>query len=133
MQLSRGQGKCLAHCRSPAARPQEAVAWQQREVRIFGKTVLQPRLIAYQADDPSMRYTYSGATLEAEPWGQAVLEIKVMSLFELTCFLFLEQAACSAGCKLEAAGSPRGDSGRQTSSRVREVDRFRNDIHVRVW
>ena len=62
------------------ARPaavQGEVAWEARKVRVMGRVVDQPRLIAYMADDPAIKYTYSGLTLVPEPWSPAVAEIKV--------------------------------------------------------
>lgn len=45
-----------------AERLTKEVPWQQREIVIVGKRVMQPRLIAYYADsaDPALAYTYSG-------------------------------------------------------------------------
>jgi alkylated DNA repair dioxygenase AlkB len=43
------------------ARLREALAWEQREIVLFGKRVLQPRLIAWAGELP---YRYSGQTLE---------------------------------------------------------------------
>jgi alkylated DNA repair dioxygenase AlkB len=39
--------------------------WEQRHIVLFGKTVLQPRLIAWAGELP---YRYSGQTLEPRPW-----------------------------------------------------------------
>ncbi|MET0413213.1 MAG: alpha-ketoglutarate-dependent dioxygenase AlkB [Polyangiaceae bacterium] len=50
------------------------LAWEQRRIVIFGKHILQPRLIAWAGVLP---YRYSGQTLEARPWpelARAVLE-----------------------------------------------------------
>jgi hypothetical protein len=38
-----------------------SLAWEQREVVLFGRRVLQPRLIAWAGD---LGYRYSGQTLE---------------------------------------------------------------------
>lgn len=43
----------------------------------MGRHVLQPRLIAYMADNPNLVYTYSGATLKPILWTETVLQIKV--------------------------------------------------------
>lgn len=51
--------------------------WEHREVRVMGRSVMQPRLVAYMADDSSLGYTYSGLTLPPLPWSPAVTEIKV--------------------------------------------------------
>ena len=46
----------------------EQVPWEAREIQLFGKPVMQPRLIAYMADGPEMQYSYSGATVTPTPW-----------------------------------------------------------------
>lgn len=43
----------------------------------MGRTVMQPRLIAYMADDPSLTYTYSSLRLTPSHWSPAAKEIKV--------------------------------------------------------
>ena len=53
------------------------MAWESRKVRVIGRVVDQPRLIAYMANDPDIKYTYSGLTLDPKPWSSAVAEIKV--------------------------------------------------------
>lgn len=45
------------------------VPWEQRHIVLFGKRVLQPRLIAWAGELP---YRYSGQTLEPRPWPSAV-------------------------------------------------------------
>ena len=57
---------------------QDEVAWQQKEVTVHGKTVMQPRLVAYMGDDPSLVYTYSRQTMIPEAWTPAVSLIKVI-------------------------------------------------------
>jgi alkylated DNA repair dioxygenase AlkB len=42
------------------------VAWEEREIVLFGRRIKQPRLIAWAGDMP---YRYSGQTLEPRPWG----------------------------------------------------------------
>ncbi len=39
--------------------------WEQREIVLFGRRILQPRLIAWAGD---LAYRYSGQTLEARPF-----------------------------------------------------------------
>jgi len=41
------------------------MAWEQREIVLFGRRILQPRLIAWAGDLP---YRYSGQTLEPRPF-----------------------------------------------------------------
>ena len=45
------------------------LAWEQREIELFGKRVLQPRLIAWAGELP---YRYSGQTLEPRPSSPAL-------------------------------------------------------------
>ena len=52
------------------------VAWEQRSVRVMGRVVPQPRLVAYMADGPDLQYTYSGATLAPARWHPAVAALK---------------------------------------------------------
>jgi alkylated DNA repair dioxygenase AlkB len=40
------------------------LAWEQREIVLYGKRIMQPRLIAWGGERP---YRYSGQTLEARP------------------------------------------------------------------
>jgi alkylated DNA repair dioxygenase AlkB len=51
------------------------IKWEQMAIRIFGKTVLQPRLTAWFADK-GIHYTYSGLTPVAFEWTDALLDIK---------------------------------------------------------
>jgi alkylated DNA repair dioxygenase AlkB len=53
---------------SGAHAPLDAVGWQQRSVRLFGREVPQPRLVSYWADSPDLGYTYSGLTLRPRCW-----------------------------------------------------------------
>lgn len=48
------------------------VAWEQRHIVLFGKRILQPRLIGWAGELP---YRYSGQTLEPRPWPAAVRAI----------------------------------------------------------
>ena len=41
--------------------------WSQREITLFGRKVMQPRLVAWYGD-PEARYRYSGLTLEPLAW-----------------------------------------------------------------
>lgn len=52
----------------------EAVPWEQRSVQMFGKSVPQPRLVAWFGDGAS--YTYSGLRLEPHPWLPLLLELR---------------------------------------------------------
>ncbi|HEV8440201.1 MAG TPA: alpha-ketoglutarate-dependent dioxygenase AlkB [Methylomirabilota bacterium] len=46
----------------------EQLAWEQREIVLFGRRILQPRLIAWAGD---LGYRYSGQTLEPRPFTPA--------------------------------------------------------------
>jgi alkylated DNA repair dioxygenase AlkB len=43
---------------------QDELQWEQREIVLYGKRIMQPRLIAWAGDRP---YRYSGQTLEPRP------------------------------------------------------------------
>lgn len=47
--------------------------WQQEEIKMFGKKVLQPRLQAWHGDKP---YTYSGLSMQPHSWTPTLLELK---------------------------------------------------------
>lgn len=49
--------------------------WRQREIVLFGRRVMQPRLVAWHGD-PGVRYRYSGATLHAAGWPECLREIR---------------------------------------------------------
>lgn len=48
------------------------LAWEQRHIVLFGKRILQPRLIAWAGELP---YRYSGQTLEPRPWPDTVRSV----------------------------------------------------------
>ncbi len=47
--------------------------WQQKSIRLFGKSVLQPRLIAWYGEKG---YRYSGLSLSAQPFPPPLLTLK---------------------------------------------------------
>ncbi|SKC86766.1 alpha-ketoglutarate-dependent dioxygenase AlkB family protein [Ohtaekwangia koreensis] len=51
------------------------IPWKQEPIRIFGKTVMQPRLTAWYGD-PGKHYSYSGITMSPANWTDALLKIK---------------------------------------------------------
>ena len=53
----------------------EETPWRQEEVTVWGKTHMQPRLVAWYGDD-AQSYSYSGITMSALPWTPALLQIK---------------------------------------------------------
>lgn len=54
---------------------QQEIAWQQDQIRMFGKSIDLPRLTAWYGD-PGKSYTYSGITMQACPWTKTLLSIK---------------------------------------------------------
>lgn len=53
----------------------EGINWRQEKIRIMGKMMAQPRLIAWYGE-PEAVYTYSGLTLSPEPWTKELSEIR---------------------------------------------------------
>lgn len=49
--------------------------WQQRAIQMFGRRVMQPRLICFMGD-VGVDYCYSGDRLSAPGWHPAVLELR---------------------------------------------------------
>lgn len=45
----------------------DELEWEQREILMFGRRVLQPRLVAWYGDAEAV-YRYSGDTLTPRPW-----------------------------------------------------------------
>ena len=62
-----------------ADRLQESImagtSWRQDPIRMFGRTIPQPRLVAWHGD-PGAVYTYSRLRHEPEPWTHPLLEIR---------------------------------------------------------
>lgn len=53
----------------------EQLAWTSRSITLFGKTVLQPRLVAWYGD-PGVTYRYSGSTWEAAGWPPPLADLR---------------------------------------------------------
>ncbi len=51
------------------------IAWQQDQIKLFGKEMLVPRLSAWYGDAHA-QYTYSGLTLQPKAWNEGLLFIK---------------------------------------------------------
>jgi alkylated DNA repair dioxygenase AlkB len=49
--------------------------WSQQEITLFGRRVMQPRLVAWYGD-PDAVYTYSGLTLQPSPWHSLLAELR---------------------------------------------------------
>lgn len=56
-------------------RLEKEIEWKQEPIRLFGKTILQPRLTALYGD-PEKSYSYSGITMNPIPWNNTLREIK---------------------------------------------------------
>ena len=54
---------------------QEKVAWLQKEITVMGRKVMQPREIAYMADN-GLQYTYSKTQLEPVPFPAELADLK---------------------------------------------------------
>ncbi len=75
----------------PAAEANEALrrlwtelSWSQRPIRLFGRRVKQPRLIAWHGE-PEATYRYSGITLEPAPWHDILLRLRDQLQQKLHC------------------------------------------------
>lgn len=55
----------------------DEVEWEQQEITVYGKTHLQPRLVAWYGD-AGTAYTYSGLTLQPRPWIDPISQIKAV-------------------------------------------------------
>ncbi len=53
----------------------QAIDWQQKTIKIFGKQVLEPRLTAWHGDSNAV-YTYSGTAMIPKPWTPELMRIK---------------------------------------------------------
>jgi alkylated DNA repair dioxygenase AlkB len=53
----------------------DQLPWRQHPIRMFGRELLQPRLIAW-CSDPAVSYCYSGTRLAAEPWHPQLLPLR---------------------------------------------------------
>lgn len=53
----------------------EQIKWRQESVRIYGKVMPQPRLVAWYGD-PGKKYEYSGIRLTPLPWLDLLREIR---------------------------------------------------------
>ena len=51
------------------------IKWKQWPIKIFGKSVLQPRLIAFYGDREVL-YKYSGVMIKTTPWTESLLTVK---------------------------------------------------------
>lgn len=49
--------------------------WQQKPIRLFGKAIMQPRLISWHCD-PAIRYSYSGLQLPPTAWHPQLAKLR---------------------------------------------------------
>jgi alkylated DNA repair dioxygenase AlkB len=49
--------------------------WSQREVTLYGRRAMQPRLVAWYGDREAL-YSYSGLTLQPLPWHPLLLDLR---------------------------------------------------------
>lgn len=54
---------------------QTSLAWSQKPIRLFGREVMQPRLVAFYADE-GVSYRYSGLTWDGQGWPQSLWTLK---------------------------------------------------------
>lgn len=62
----------------------EYTTWEAREIVVWGKRVLQPRLIAWYGDEGAT-YTYSGSKFEPLEWTNTLLSLKLKLQKTLNC------------------------------------------------
>lgn len=62
----------------------KSLAWQQDEIKIFGKQVAIPRMQAWYGD-PEALYRYSGVSMTPRPWNKTLFEIKQKVEQQLNC------------------------------------------------
>lgn len=53
----------------------EATPWQSQRVKVWGKSIVQPRLIAWYGD-PCATYSYSGIVLTPHTWTNTIQQLK---------------------------------------------------------
>ena len=74
------------------------LAWEQGEITLFGKKVLEPRLSAWYGD-AGKSYTYSGKKQEPLPWQSGLLQIKTDAekaiVEHLKCDIYLNSVLCN--------------------------------------
>jgi len=54
---------------------EKGIAWKQESMKMYGKDVMFPRLTAWYGET-SKQYTFSGITLQPNPWNAELTEIK---------------------------------------------------------
>jgi alkylated DNA repair dioxygenase AlkB len=67
--------------------------WRNQEIMLFGKPVMQPRLMDWYAD-PGVTYRYSGLTLAPKPWPAVLLALR--ERLEAHCRASFNSVLCNA-------------------------------------
>jgi alkylated DNA repair dioxygenase AlkB len=83
----------LAGSRDWTARLQRDLAWRSQEITLFGRPVLQPRLMDWYADS-GVTYRYSGLTLGPKPWPAVLTELR--ERLERYCGASFNSVLCNA-------------------------------------
>ncbi|MGF1726143.1 alpha-ketoglutarate-dependent dioxygenase AlkB family protein [Photobacterium nomapromontoriensis] len=79
LEIEQGRLYWQPHCFSPSEADglyqqlDQELNWQQQQINMFGRNVLQPRLQAWCGEAV---YTYSGLTMQPEPWTPSLLLIR---------------------------------------------------------
>lgn len=76
-----------------AARLQRDLDWRSQEITLFGRPVLQPRLMDWYAD-PGVTYRYSGLTLAPKAWPKVLSELR--ERLEAHCGASFNSVLCNA-------------------------------------
>lgn len=63
---------------------EEAIRWQQTEVRVYGRLHPVPRLVAWHGD-PGCTYRYSGQCHQPEPWTPPLQDLRAALQEQLGC------------------------------------------------
>lgn len=74
---------CALSASDAFAQLMREVPWQTRAIRLFGREVVQPRLVAW-IGDPDAVYTYSGTRHEPLPWTPTLARLRMRLVGELS-------------------------------------------------
>ena len=61
--------------------------WRQEDVKVWGKTFRQPRLVAWYGD-PGHAYRYSGISLNPLPWTDRIAESRLRACHKISASIF---------------------------------------------
>lgn len=59
------------------ARLVSEIAWREETITLWGKTMLQPRLVAWHGD-PDASYVYSGRRFDPQPWNELLSRLRAV-------------------------------------------------------